>query len=105
MIFRAQLTSICFRESATIVLTLDNFRQLNTNLISIYDNFVDDAPLDWTRDGFFKNHVPTSVTSRFGQDQRIAQDGTADAEAQKWDEERDYTHIRSVSFALATDIR
>lgn len=103
---KTRLTSTCFtRETPTIILTLDNFRQLNKNIISIYDGFVQDAPFDWTKDGFYKNHVPTSITSRFGQDQRICQEGTMEAEAQKWDEERDYAHIRYISFALATDIR
>jgi hypothetical protein len=88
------------------VLRLQDVKKLHGHILSEWDGWVRDAPDDWTADGWLQQHIPLSIACRFGQNQPIAssdQDALR-VEARNWKEERNYTHIRYMSMAVATDI-
>ena len=70
-----------------------------------YRDWVDDAPDHWKVDGFLEDRSPIVVTSRFGQDARIAARGDEDREAESWESERDYSKLAFFTFAVATSIK
>lgn len=80
-------------------------RRFNSAFKSHYATWLVHAPESYTKDGFFENRIPISITSKFGQNQPTAMASTEDADAGNWDRERDYGTIRYVSVAIATHIR
>jgi hypothetical protein len=67
-----------------------------------WTSFVQNAPREWLSDEFLTSRVPISVSSRYGQNRALNFDDEA---AEVWERERDYSHIRYMSIALATHIR
>lgn len=70
-----------------------------------YHEWVDNAPDHWKADGFLEDKSPIVVTSRFGQNARIATPGDEDYEADGWQLERDYSKLAFLTFAIATSIK
>jgi hypothetical protein len=113
----ANIRQIHYRESQSIdidtlpsdepkiSLRLEDLHLLNERLIANYSDFVTKAPLSWRADGFLESHLPCSITSAYGQDQRICQSDTLVVEAGTWNAERHYDKLHFVSVALVTDIR
>jgi hypothetical protein len=69
-----------------------------------YKNWVREIPVGWKGESaWLKSHYPIAITSRYGQNQPINQAGTFDVESDNWFQDRDFTKIKWVSFAAATD--
>jgi hypothetical protein len=83
---------------------LIDVKNLHNTMNSEYENWVRSAPDDWKSDGFLENHVPLSISVRYGQNLPIANNHNIAIERQAWQEDRDFSKIRFVSLALATDI-
>jgi|HubBroStandDraft_1064217.scaffolds.fasta_scaffold117901_3 hypothetical protein len=67
-----------------------------------WEDWIANAPESYTEDGVLSTHIPITVTSRYGQNQPL---GTDHQEAEGWwDKMRDFTNIRFICAALATDI-
>lgn len=96
---------ISFRSEKTIRLNFEDLKSLDALIIDGYDDWVDAAPDHWKLDGFLQNRSPIVVTSRFGQNSRIATPGNEDYEAHAWQLERDYSKLAFFTFALATSIK
>ena len=96
---------IFYSDDPSIKLHLSDFRSLNEIIIGLWDKFVMDAPDSWKSDNFLLEHMPTSVTSRFGQNQPICQAGSSAVEAGQWDHQRDYGKCTTITMGLATDTR
>lgn len=77
---------------------------LDKAIKSGYSDWVNDAPRSWKTDGFLSNNSPIIITSRYGQNARIAVPGHEDEEAAAWDKERNYSRIAYFTLALATSI-
>ena len=88
-----------------LTLRLVDVRQLNARIERDWARWVENAPVAWKLDGFIVDHVPITVTSRFGQDQPICAIDSRDEEANNWYKERCYHKIRFVSVGLATHVR
>jgi hypothetical protein len=73
-------------------------------IVDGYETWVRNAPEHWKTDGFLQDNSPVVVTSRFGQNARIAVPGNEEEEAEAWNLERDYSRISYLTFALATSI-
>ena len=81
-------------------------KALDLEIINSYHSWLDDAPRDYIEDNFFKSRVPIAITSRFGQNQRLAESPRdREEELFNWARDRDYSRIRYVTLALATHIR
>lgn len=78
--------------------------QLDRCIVNGYDEWVDKAPNHWKADRFLSHRVPIVVTSRFGQNARIATVGNEEQEAQNWELDRDYSKIAFLTVAIATSI-
>jgi hypothetical protein len=63
------------------------------------------APKHWKVDGFLEDNSPIVVTSRFGQNARIAAPGNELEEAEAWQLERDYSKFAFLTIAIATSIQ
>lgn len=63
------------------------------------------APEHWKIDGFLEDNSPIVVTSRFGQNARIAAPGNEAQEAESWQSERDYSKFAFLTVAIATSIQ
>ncbi|KAG0693691.1 hypothetical protein DFH29DRAFT_382941 [Suillus ampliporus] len=97
-------TNVCAQR--TISLRLQDAIALDHLIKSEWDDWVADAPSHWTADGWLQQHAPLSIACRYGQNQPIASSDqhALRVEARNWNMERDYTHIRYLSMAVATDI-
>ena len=75
-------------------------------MVDRYPTWYENAPDDWKEDGFLRDNRPAAVSVLYGQDQKIAaQSGQALVdEARQWKEDRDYTQLRAIYIALATDV-
>ena len=93
-----------YRDSRTIGLNFETLTTLDALLLNGYTDFVSHAPADWKKDGFLLNNKPIMVTSRYGQNACIALEDNEDQEANDWNNERDYSKIAYLTFALATSI-
>ncbi|KAG0697442.1 hypothetical protein DFH29DRAFT_1003759 [Suillus ampliporus] len=93
-------------DQRTITLRLQDVLLLNRMMDIQYDDFVANAPASWVKDGWLQQHIPVSVACRYGQNQPIASTDrqALRVEARNWNLERDYTHIRYLSMAVATHI-
>lgn len=92
------------REEQHINLNIDDVKSLDDAIVAGYDEWAKNAPLKWKADGLFENNVPIVVTSRFGQNTRIAVTNNEEEEAHNWNTERDFSKIAYLTFALATSI-
>jgi hypothetical protein len=90
---------------AMFKLNFENVQHLDGLIVEKYDGWVDDAPDAWKADGFLLRRKPILVTSRFGQNARIATPGNEAHEAEAWQKERDYSKLAFVTFAIATSIK
>ena len=81
--------------------------KLNSRIEGNYKDFMESAPLEWTRDGFLSQNVPISIAVRYGQNQLIChrQDREREQEREHWDRLHDYSNIRTVTVALATHVK
>jgi hypothetical protein len=95
----------CGRNHPTIRLNFEDLHVLDHKLVNGYKEWVKRAPENWKADGFITRNSPIIVTSRYGQNARIALDGHEDEEAATWNAERDYSKVAYLTFALATSIK
>jgi hypothetical protein len=86
-------------------LNFETLSHLDSLLVGHYDEWVADAPAAWKLDGFLKNNSPIIVTSRFGQNARVAVPGNEEEEANAWQLERDHSKLAFITIALATSIK
>lgn len=86
-------------------LNLDDLKEFDDLVVAGYREWVEEAPDQWKVDGFLENRSPIVVTSRFGQNARIAVPRNETEEAKEWESERDYSKMAFVTFALATLIK
>ena len=86
-------------------MNFEELRDLDDRIVEGYDVWVSNAPPKWKADRFLQDHSPIVVTSRFGQNSRIAVGGQEDQEAEAWNIERDYSRISYLTFALATSLK
>jgi hypothetical protein len=81
-------------------------KNLDKAIIQHYDTWVADAPLEYTQDNFFSSRVPVAITSRFGQNQQLAESiEDRRQERLNWRQDRDYSKIRYLTIAIASHIR
>ncbi|KAG2090773.1 uncharacterized protein F5147DRAFT_780230 [Suillus discolor] len=90
----------------TLTLRLDDLKSLHQIMVSAWDAWVEEAPPSWKVDGWLESHVPLSVACRYGQNQPIASSdpNARSVEERNWQVEREYTNIRYLSMAIATDL-
>ncbi|KAI9433362.1 hypothetical protein H4582DRAFT_2061155 [Lactarius indigo] len=89
-------------EHGTIKLNQRNARQLDELMLEGYEEWVENAPSSWKKDGFLEKHSPIVVTSRYGQNVEIGEVGNEKVEASNWEKERDYSKVAFTTVALAT---
>ena len=92
-------------DGMSIPLRLEDLRKFNDAIKDGWREWIQNAPPDYTDDGFFLTRKPISISSRYGQNQRIGVEVNRFTQKALWSKERDYSQIRYVSFALATHIR
>ena len=81
-------------------------KKLDTAITQHYHTWFKDAPYEYTDDAFFTSRVPVAITSRFGQNQQLAETTPhRKQERSNWLHERDYSKIRYLTFAIATHVR
>ena len=88
-----------------IPLRLEDLLKFNEAIKDGWQEWIENAPPDYTGDGFFLTRAPISISSRYGQNQGIGFEVNRFTQKGLWSKERDYSKIRYVSFALATHIR
>lgn len=86
-------------------LRLQDVQSLHTAVVEQYIEWVEHAPNGWFKDTFFADSRPMFITCLFGQDQPICLANEHNMERNIWKSERDYTKMKYVSVALATNIR
>ncbi|KAG2365886.1 hypothetical protein BDR07DRAFT_1373987 [Suillus spraguei] len=93
-------------DQPTVDLRLEDLQALHRYIVSDWDEWVHNAPASWKNDGWLQSRVPLSIACRYGQNQAIASlDPTArGVEEANWQAERQYTNIRYMSVAIATDL-
>ncbi|KAG1811023.1 hypothetical protein EV424DRAFT_1542652 [Suillus variegatus] len=93
-------------DQPTINLRLEDLKALHAYIVSDWDGWVRNAPASWKDDGWLQSRAPLSVACRYGQNQAIASlNPTARCvEAANWQAEREYSNIRYMSMAIATDL-
>jgi len=47
-------------------------KNLDQAIVKFYEDWIENAPGQYTEDGFFPMRRPVAVTSRFGQNQKLA---------------------------------
>ena len=102
--FKSSHTFCSSRDDKTIGLNFECLKALHNLLLDGYDDWVNDAPPHWKKDGFLQNNKPIMITSRYGQNAGIAIQDNEDQEAEDWNSERNYSKIAYLTFALATSI-
>ncbi|KAG1803891.1 uncharacterized protein HD556DRAFT_1303877 [Suillus plorans] len=90
----------------TLTLRLDDLKSLHQIMVSVWDAWVEEAPPSWKVDGWLESHVPLSVACRYGQNQPITSldPNARSVEERNWQVEREYSNIRYLSMAIATDL-
>jgi hypothetical protein len=88
-----------------IKLNFEELSELDSLVVAGYDDWVDNAPDRWKVDGFLKKNKPILVTSRYGQNARIAILGNESQEAESWQAERDFSKLSYFTFAIATSVK
>ena len=97
------MTALLHRDRPNLTFNLANLRLLDRAIRRRYTNWVRDAPATYTQDNFFKERVPTVVTSRYGQNQELGMDW--EQETANWTRDRDFSRVRYLTVALATHLR
>lgn len=92
------------RVTDRIRLNFEAVKKLDELISDGYDAWVDSAPPRWRADKFLQHSSPILVTSRYGQDARIAIPGCEAEEAAAWQSDRDYSKIAFLTVAIATSI-
>jgi len=93
-------------EHRRINLNLAALKNLDRAIVEFYEEWIEDAPAQYTEDGFFPMRRPVAVTSRFGQNQKLADTEELRVEERgNWTRECDYKRIRFITIALATHLR
>jgi hypothetical protein len=87
-----------------MVLRIDQTKDLHSWITRKYVSYFKSAPRDWIVDGFFLNNRPITVTTLYGQNQPIAVLGREPLERINWRRDRSFENIRSISFAIASDV-
>ena len=72
------------------------------NAMAKYEDWVEEAPDSWKEDGFLTRNLPISVTHQFGQNMPLEVDRRD--EQKQWQGYRDFSKLRYMCIALATDI-
>lgn len=85
-------------------MTLLQVRALHRKIQDDYETWARDAPHQWSKDDFFINSRPIFVTIHYGQNQEICIRNAFEQEADIWETERDYSKIKYLSIAIATEI-
>ena len=93
-----------FRQDPSISLNFEHVRTLHNLIARGYRNWVNNAPQSWTSDNFLNKNSPILITSRYGQNAKIALPQNSQNEADAWDRERDYSKVAFLTFAIATSI-
>jgi hypothetical protein len=86
-------------------LNFEDVKSLDDLIVDGYARWVAEAPHQWKVDKFLTTRSPIIVTSRYGQNARIAIPGNEDAEAEAWQTERDYSKLAFFTFAIATSLK
>lgn len=87
-------------------LNLVMMKDFNVQIKRDYHRWVAAAPDDWKSDDFLTGRVPVAVTSRYGQNQPLGMLNTDETEeGDNWEHDRQFSHIRYISIALATHLR
>ena len=93
-------------EHRRINLNLATLKDLDNAIVESYENWIEEAPVSYKQDNFFPARRPVAVTSRFGQNQQLADTEPLRVEERSnWARECDYTRIRFITIALATHLR
>ncbi|KAH8980399.1 hypothetical protein EDB86DRAFT_2835364 [Lactarius hatsudake] len=79
-----------------------NTEKLDKLMLEGYEEWVENAPRSWKKDGFLERHSLIVVTSRYGQNVEISEGGNETQEALNWNKERDYSKVAFTTVALAT---
>ncbi|KAH8978533.1 hypothetical protein EDB86DRAFT_2836679 [Lactarius hatsudake] len=79
-----------------------NTEKLDELMSEGYEEWVENAPRSWKKDGFLERHSPIVVMSRYGQNVEISEGGNETREASNWNKERDYSKVAFTTVALAT---
>ncbi|KIK22156.1 hypothetical protein PISMIDRAFT_11857 [Pisolithus microcarpus 441] len=87
-----------------ITLRLNDMGELHRHLMNSWDRWVNGAPASWKRDGFLTGNSPVGVCMLYGQNQPIAVAAALEEEKRNWERDRNYRHIRHMSFSLATHL-
>ncbi|KAH8980171.1 hypothetical protein EDB86DRAFT_3088142 [Lactarius hatsudake] len=95
-----QVTNVL--DHRTIKLNQRNTEKLDELMSEGYEEWVENAPRSWKKDGFLERHSPIVVTSRYGQNVEISEGGNETREASNWNKERDYSKVAFTTVALAT---
>ncbi|KAG2029044.1 hypothetical protein BDR03DRAFT_1018980 [Suillus americanus] len=93
-------------DQPTINLRLEDLKALHRYIVSDWDEWVHKAPASWKDDGWLQSRAPLSIACRYGQNQAIASLDPAarGVEEANWQAEREYSDIRYMSMAIATDL-
>lgn len=71
-----------------------------------YQDWVDDAPDSWKRDGFLTSRKPIAVSIRYGQNHPIRLDiDNINIEATSWNQAKRFQEAKFVTIAIATQLR
>lgn len=85
--------------------TLEQIRMINHAMRTYWDRWVMNAPPSWKEDGFLQENVPVAITKRYGQNQKIAVPQADEQERNNWNSDRDFTHLRTVAFSIASHLQ
>ncbi|TFK59557.1 hypothetical protein BDN72DRAFT_905733 [Pluteus cervinus] len=99
--FQIRLTNI-HSEHRPYSISHEKTERLSDLMRDGWEEWVSGAPDAWTEDGWLLQHEPHSVVYRYGQNQRINQHPTR--EADNWERDLDYNHIDTLNVALASHI-
>ncbi|KAH8979153.1 hypothetical protein EDB86DRAFT_3089374 [Lactarius hatsudake] len=95
-----QVTNVL--DHRTIKLNQRNTEKLDELISEGYEEWVENTPRSWKKDGFLKRHSPIVVTSQYGQNVEISEGGNETREASNWNKERNYSKVAFMTVALAT---
>ncbi|TFK59308.1 hypothetical protein BDN72DRAFT_865263, partial [Pluteus cervinus] len=94
------------RQTYPLHVNYDQLRRLHKIFKTEWDPWVQEAPDFWLQDGWLLQHVPISISYRYGQNQRIFESpDTIHDEAANWRNEYDFMNIRFMSLALASHLK
>ena len=92
---------------SVLSMPLSKTRQLHHEIGRSYRSWVNDAPTSYTEDGFFVDSFPIAITSRCGQNQRfshVAKGNDYEKEKLSWNKLRDFSQIKYLSLAVASQL-